>query len=81
MKLKEGLENKPSILIFGMDSYQKRNLHSEAKKSGFIPVYSMKNPSIKIVLQRSSSRKIETEKFKTTTIDVEHFWYMCRHLL
>ena len=54
---------------------------SEAKKAGFKPVYSMKHPSIKVLMQRSSSRKIETDKFKTTTIDIEHFWYMCRHLL
>ena len=64
-----------------MDSYQKRDLHSEAKKAGFKPVYSMKHPSIKVLMQRSSSRKIETDKFKTTTIDIEHFWFMCRHLL
>ena len=42
---------------------------------------SMKHPSIKVVMQRSSSRNIETDKFKTTTIDIEHFWFMCRHLL
>ncbi len=81
LKSEEGLDNKPSILFCGMDSYQKRDLHSEAKKAGFKPVYSMKHPSIKVVMQSSSSRKIETDKFKTTTIDIEHFWYMCRHLL
>ena len=31
----EGLDNKPSILFCGMDSYQKRDLHSEAKKAGY----------------------------------------------
>ena len=81
MKSEEGLDNKPSILFCGMDSYQKRDLHSEAKKAGFKPVYRMKHPSIKVVIQRSSSRKIETDKFKTTTIDLELFWYMCRNLL
>ena len=81
MKSDEGLDNKPTILFCGMDSYQKKDLHNQAKKVGFKAVYSMKHPSIKVVLQRSSSRKIETDKFKTTTIDIEHFWYMCRHLL
>ena len=71
MKSEEGLDNKPSILFCGMDSYQKRDLHSEAKKAGFKPVYSMKHPSIKVVLQKSSSRKIDTNKFKTITVDVE----------
>ena len=32
LKSKDGLDSKPSILFFGMDSYQKRDLHSEAKK-------------------------------------------------
>ena len=75
------LDSKPSILFCGMDSYQKRGLHSEAKKAGFKPVYSMKHPSVKVIMQRSSLRRIETDKFNTTTIDIEHFWYMCRHLL
>ena len=81
MKSEEGLDNKPSILFCGMDSHQKRDLHREAKKVGFKPVYSMKHPSIKVVMQRSSSRKIETDKFKTTTINIEDFWYLCRNLL
>jgi len=80
-KAEEGIDNKPSILFCGIDSYQKRDLHSEAKKAGFKPVYSLRHPSIKVVMKRSSLRKIETDKFNTTTIDVEHFWYLCRHLL
>ena len=64
LKSEEGLDNKPSILFCGMDSYQKRDLHSEAKKAGFKPVYSMKHPSIKVDMQSLSSRKIETTKFK-----------------
>ena len=77
----EGLDNKPSLLFCVMDSYQKRDLHSEAKNVGFKPVYIMNHPSIKVVIQRSSSRKIETDKFKTTTKELEHFWYKCRNLL
>ena len=53
LKSEEGLDNKPSILFCGMDSFQKRDLHSEAKKAGFKPVYSMKRPSIKVLMQRS----------------------------
>ena len=81
MKSEEGLDNKPSILFCGMDFHQKRDLHREAKKAGFKPVYSMKHPSIKVVMQRLSARKIETDKYKTITIGIEHFWYLCRHLL
>ena len=81
LKSEDGLDSKPSILFCGMDSYQKRDLHSEAKKAGFKPVYSMKHPSIKVLMRRTASRKIDTDKFKTTTIDIEHFWYMCRYLL
>ena len=81
LKSEEGLDNKPSILFCGMDSYQKRDLHSEAKKAGFKPVYAMKHPSIKVVMNLSSSRNIETDKFQTTTINIEDFWYLCRHLL
>ena len=81
LKSDEGLNDKPSILFCGVDSYQKKNLHSEAKKVGFKPVYTSKHPAIKVVMRRTSSRKIETDKFKTTTIDIEHFWYMCRNLL
>ena len=33
LKSEEGLDNKPSILFCGMDSYQKRDLHSEEKKT------------------------------------------------
>ena len=73
LKSEEGLDKKPSILFCGMDSYQKRDLHSEAKKVGFKPVYSMKHPTIKVLMQRSSSRKIESDKFKTTIINIEDF--------
>ena len=77
----EGLDNKTSILFFGMDTYQKKDLHSEAKKAGFNPVYSMNHLSIKFVMQKLSLRKIETDKFKTTTIGIEHFWDLFRNLL
>ena len=73
LKSDERLDNKPTIIFFGMDSYQKRDLHSEAKRAGFKPVYSMKQPSIKHLLQGLSSWKIENDMFKTMTIDIEHF--------
>ena len=58
-----------------------RDLHSEVKKAGFQTVYSMKNPTIKVLMKRSVSRKIDTDNFKTNTIDLEQFWYLCRDLL
>ena len=81
LKSEEGLNIKHSILFCGMDSYQKRDLHSEAKRSGFKPFYLMKDPAIKVLMQMSATSKIDTDKFKTTTIFIEYFWYMCRHLL
>ncbi len=57
MQSEEGLDNKHSIIYCGLDSYQNRDLHSEAKKPGFNPVYSMKHPSVKVVMKRSSLRK------------------------
>tara|TARA_S200000501_G_scaffold227839_1_gene213641 strand:- start:6293 stop:6466 length:174 start_codon:yes stop_codon:yes gene_type:complete len=57
MQSEEGLDNKHSIIFCGLDSYQNRDLHSEAKKAGFNPVYSMKHPSVKVVMKRSSLRK------------------------
>ena len=73
LKSEKGFESKPSILFCGMDSYQKRDLHSEAKKAGFQPVYSMKYPTIKVLMKKSVSKKIDTDKFKTNTIDIEQF--------
>ena len=80
-KSEKGLDSKPSILFCGMDSYQKRDLHGEAKKAGFKLFYTMQHPSIKVLMQRSATRKIDTYKFKTTIIDIEHFWYIFSHLL
>ena len=72
LKSKEGLE-KPSLLFCGMDSYQKKNLFSEATKLELKAVYLIKHPSIKVLMQSLSLRKIETTYFKTTTIEIEHF--------
>ena len=80
IKADEGLENKPSILFCGMDSFQKKDLHRVAKKVGFKPVYSMKHPSIKVLIQISASSKIETDNYNTVTIGIEHFWFLCRNL-
>ena len=51
-KSEKGLDSKPSILFCGIDSYQKRDLHDEAKKAGFKHVYIMKHSSIKVLMQR-----------------------------
>ena len=80
MKSELGLDNKPPYLFCVMDYYQKRDLYSEAKKVGFKPLYSMKHTSVKVLMKRTSSIKIEIDKFKTNTIDLEQFWYLCRNL-
>ena len=80
LKLEEGLDSKLSILFCGKHSFQNRDLHIEAKKAGFQPFYSMKHPTIKVLIKRAGSRKIDTDKFKTNIIDIEKFWYKCRHI-
>ena len=80
MKSEEGINNKISILFCGMDFYQKRHLQSLAKKARFKTVYSIKHPLKKFVIQRSSLRKIENDKFKTSKIYIEHFCFLFRNL-
>ena len=78
---KEGLCSKPSILLCGLDSYQKQDIHREAKRAEFNPLYSMKHPSVKVLIKRSSSVKIETEKLKTNTLHIEQLRFMYRSIL
>ena len=73
IKSEEGLDIKPSILFCVMDAFQKRDLLSEAKKLGFKPVYSIKHPVIKVVMQITTSRKIETDKLKNNYNQYKHF--------
>ena len=53
-------------------------MHRRAKRVGLNPTYSIKHPTIKVELKHN--RKIETDKYKTISMDYEHFDFICRHL-
>ena len=73
---KKGSDSKPSILLCRLDSYQKEDINRGVKKAGFNPVYSIKHTSLKVLIKISSYLKIETDKYKTNTLDIEQFWFM-----
>ena len=78
MQSKGEVDNKPSILFSRVNCYQKRNPHTEEKKAVFKHIDLKRHPLIKVVMQKSSSRKIETDKFKTKMIDSEHFGFLSK---
>ena len=53
-------------------------MHKRAKRVGLKPSYSIKHPTIKVELQ--NNRKIETDKYKTISMDYEHFEFICRYV-
>ena len=72
--------SKPTILFCGCDPRVKKDMHKLAKRIGFTPSYSIKHPTIKVELQNQSNRRIETDRFKTITMDYENFEFVCRYL-
>ena len=70
----------PTILFCGCDPRLKKDLHKRAKHIGFTPSYSIKHPSFKVELQNFRNKKIETERFKTITMDYENFEFIFRYL-
>ncbi len=77
-KASEGKTTKPSVLFCGCNSQVKKDMHKRAKRIGLNPAYSLKHPTIKVELQ--NNRKIETDKYKTISMDYEHFEFICRYL-
>ena len=75
-----GNTNRPTILFCGCDHRLKKDMHKRAKRIGFTPSYSIKHPTIKVELQNFKNRKIETDRFMTTTMDYETFEFICRYL-
>ena len=72
--------SRPTILFCGCDPRLKKDMHKRAKRIGFTPSYSVKHPTIKVELQNSGNRRIETDMFKTITMDYENFEFICRYL-
>ena len=75
-----GNTSRPTILFCGFDPRLKKDMHKRAKRIGFTPSYSVKHPTIKVELQNSGNRRIETDMFKTITMDYENFEFICRYL-
>ena len=75
-----GNSSRPTILFCGCDPRLKKDLHKRAKRIGFNPSYSIKHPFIKVELQIFGNRKIETDRFKTITMNYKNFEFICRFL-
>ena len=65
---------RPTILFCGCNPQVKKDMHKRAKRVGLNPAYSIKHPTIKVELQ--NTRKIETDKYKTISMDYEHFEFI-----
>ena len=69
---------RPSVLFCGCNPQVKKDMHKRAKRIGLNPAYSIKHPTIKVELK--NNRKIETDKYKTISMDYEQFEFICRYL-
>ena len=69
---------RPSVLFCGCNPQVKKDMHKRAKRVGLNPAYSIKHPTIIVVLQ--CNRKVEIDKYKTIRMDYEHFEFICRYL-
>ena len=77
-KASAGKNIRPSILFCGCSPQVKKDMHKRAKRIGLNPSYSIKHPTLKVELK--NNKKIETDKYKTISIDYEHFAFICRYL-
>ena len=80
-KISKALINKttkPTILFCGCNPQVKKDMHKRAKRIGLNPSYSIKHPTLKVELK--NNRKIETDTYRTITIDYEHFEFIYRTL-
>ena len=72
--------SRPTIVFCGCDPLMKKDLHKRAKRIGFAPSYSIKNPAIKVELQNFRNKKIQINRFKTIIMDYENFEFICSYL-
>ncbi len=78
LKASDARANKPTVLFCGCNPQIKKDMHRRAKRIGLNPSYSIKHPSIRVELQ--NNRRIKIDKYNTTTIDYDHFEFICRYL-
>ena len=69
---------RPSVLFCGCNPQLKKDMHKRAKRLGLNPAYSIKHPTIKFELK--NNKRIETDRYKTISMDYEHFEFICRYL-
>ena len=84
-EIEEKIENaslgksiRPSVLFCGCKPQIKKDMHKRAKRVGLNPAYSIKHPTIKVELK--NNKRIETDRYKTISMDYEHFEFICRYL-
>ena len=77
-KVSAGKIIRPFILFCGYNSQLKKDTHKRAKRLGLNPAYSIKHPTIKVELK--NNKKIETDRYRTISMDYEHFEFICRYL-
>ena len=69
---------RPSVLFCGCNPQLKKDMHKRAKRLGLNPSYSIKHPTIKVELK--NNKRIETDRYRTISMDYEHFEFICRYL-
>ena len=65
-----------SILFCGCNTQLKKDIHKRSRRVGLNPYYSIKHPTIKVELK--NNRKIVIDKYKTISMNYEHFEFICR---
>ena len=69
---------RPSVLFCGCNPQLRKDMHKRAKRLGLNPSYSIKHPTIKVELK--NNKRIETDRYKTISMDYEHFEFICQYL-
>jgi len=80
IKAKNGECLKPTIIFCGCSHQVKKDMHKLAKRIGFKPLYSIKNPTLRVELKNRNYRTKIINKYKTTIIGYEDFEYLVEYL-
>tara|TARA_Y100001978_G_scaffold170807_1_gene160308 strand:+ start:271 stop:558 length:288 start_codon:yes stop_codon:yes gene_type:complete len=69
---------RPSIVFCDYNPQGKKDIYKRVKRLGLSPTYSIKNATIKVKLRNNT--KIETDKYKTISMNYKHFDFIYRYL-